>query len=195
MNNDVIKEQLSALLDDELPATERALLLQRLAQDNELRDQFARYQLIQDAIGKHLPSQVDMDLSARIQSALQHDTSYAASVSKPVSFTSRTVKTLSGLAIAASVAVISVLGAQRLFLVTDDAKIDNLKNDSLLIAKQYRKTDGMRWTQIRNEVGNRLNGYLVNHREMTSSTSIQGMMNYVRIAGYDIITEERKKRK
>jgi negative regulator of sigma E activity len=45
-----IDEQLSALLDGELPAEQEELLLRRLDDDAELRDRFARYSMIRDAV-------------------------------------------------------------------------------------------------------------------------------------------------
>jgi anti-sigma factor RsiW len=45
-----IDEQLSALLDGELPAEQEELLLRRLGDDAELRDRFARYSMIRDAV-------------------------------------------------------------------------------------------------------------------------------------------------
>ena len=43
--SDLLKEQLSALIDGELPAAETALLLKRLGQESELRGCLARYRV------------------------------------------------------------------------------------------------------------------------------------------------------
>ena len=61
-----IREQLSALLDGELPADEQPLLLERLARDPELRKHWSNYQLIGDGVRKGLPARVDLELADRV---------------------------------------------------------------------------------------------------------------------------------
>ena len=68
-----LHEQLSALVDDELPQAEQALLLKQLGADAELRDRLARYQMISDSLGNHLPPQVDAGFHKEIHAALQDE--------------------------------------------------------------------------------------------------------------------------
>ncbi|MDH5470219.1 MAG: sigma-E factor negative regulatory protein, partial [Gammaproteobacteria bacterium] len=70
---DTLNEQLSALVDDELATGEAALLLRQMGKDETLRDRFARYQLISDALKNNLPAQVDPDFHLRVQAALQDE--------------------------------------------------------------------------------------------------------------------------
>jgi len=66
-----IREQLSALLDGELPAQERDLLLARLARDPALRAHWSNYQLIGDGLRKSLPAQIDVGLADRVMQAIE----------------------------------------------------------------------------------------------------------------------------
>jgi len=54
------------------------------------------------------------------------------------------------------------------------------------VSPVYIRVSGTRWDHDQPKVGSRLNGYLVNHNEYTSATNLQGLVNYSRIAGYDI---------
>ena len=123
------------------------------------------------------------------------------------------VKSVAGLSIAASVAVFSIIGVQQynLLQVEENSGTVNLvsiapalvannpvtnnpiTNEKTLaiISKQdaspvYVRVSGTRWNHERPQVGSRLNSYLVNHNEYTSATNLQGLVNYSRIAGYDV---------
>lgn len=181
MNNDVIKEQLSVYVDNELPEEEQALLLRRLEKDPALRRQLSRYQLIHDAINHHLPDRVDLDFSDRVMSAIEREPIHVVSRSQILK---KWAKPVSGFALAASVAMLAIIGGQRMLL---DAYNDNYTNYTPEVAySRYKNVSRMRWNIQPPEVSNSLNGYLVNHNEYTSSQNLQGMLPYVRIAGYDL---------
>jgi sigma-E factor negative regulatory protein RseA len=65
-----IREQISALLDGELPDAEQRLLLERLERDPALRQHWSRYQLISDAVHQTLPPQIDLGFADRVMAAL-----------------------------------------------------------------------------------------------------------------------------
>ena len=179
--NDELGEQISALADDELPEAERELLLRRLCDDPRLRDQWSRIHLVRDALHNELPCAATDTLSHRVMAALEAEP-------QPIRrrdfgrVARRLGKPLAGFAVAASVAAMALIGLQHFAgpepalnapapqLAASDQPLDNQRV-------------GTRWDQP--EMGTRLNAYLVNHSEYTSGTSLQGMLNYVRIAGYD----------
>lgn len=179
--NDELREQISALADDELPEAERDLLLRRLCDDPDLRDEWGRIHLIRDALHNELPCAATDILSHRVMTALEAE-------SQPVPrreigrAAQRLGKPLAGLAVAASVAAMALIGLQH-FAGPEpavNAPVPRLAASDQAMDDQFV---GTRWDQP--EMGTRLNAYLVNHSEYTSGTSLQGMLNYVRIAGYD----------
>ncbi|MEJ2435175.1 MAG: RseA family anti-sigma factor, partial [Pseudolabrys sp.] len=108
-----LDEQLSALMDDELPESERELLLRRLAVDSGLRDRWERYHLARDVLHNELPETVDLGLSERVRAALEREPAQKRGV--PAAGALREVfKPLAGLAIAVSVAALAIVGLQQL---------------------------------------------------------------------------------
>ncbi|MBK5936909.1 MAG: sigma-E factor negative regulatory protein [Halorhodospira halophila] len=69
-HRDRLAEQLSALVDDELPREQRAFLMRRLDHDADARLQVARYYLMRDALQRNLPPQPSTDLVERVRAGL-----------------------------------------------------------------------------------------------------------------------------
>lgn len=176
-----VKEQISALVDGELPESERALLVRRLATDQELRGTWERYHLIRDALRHELPDDVDGDMANRIMAAVEAEPPLSPQGGVSAGMR-RAIKPLAGLAIAASVAALAIIGLQQLGGQQPEGLPRVATRDA---SSAYVQVAGTRWDLGRAEVESRLNGYLVNHNEYTSSTSLQGMLHYTRIAGYD----------
>jgi len=177
--NDKITEQISALLDDEIEEHEQELLLKRLMQNPELQDTFSRYQLIGDSLrGESNASSIAQSVSQQILSEEAHTQEELNS-----SIRMTMLKPVAGLAIAASVAAMAVVGVQNLGQNTDTGMTPSLVAQTQPAANLRRV--GTHWNISQPETEMRLNGYLVNHSEYTSSINLQGMINYARIAGYD----------
>ena len=183
--NEQIREQLSALLDGELPAQEQDLLLARLARDPALRTHWSNYQLIGDGLRKALPAQIDPGLADRVMQAIE------ALPAQPVGKSSavrRVLKPLAGLAVAASVAVVAVLAVQQARAPTPGTA--QVASSQPSQSQTDARVQGTRWqAQPGNvqapQVDTRLNEYLVNHSEYAASGGMPGMLPYVRIVGYD----------
>lgn len=167
-----IREQISALLDGELPEAEQRLLLERLERDPALRTHWSRYQLISDAAHQTLPPQIDLSFADRVMAALEKQPEHHR---QPASRLARAVKPLAGLAVAASIAVVAVLAVQR--ARTPDAV--------QVAANQPAPATTTAPTDAPALNGNRLNAYLVNHSEYAASGGMPGMSPYVRIVGYE----------
>lgn len=97
------REHLSSLMDGELERGARAFLLRRLSTDTDLSGRWRRYHLVRACMQSELSS--GADLTARVAAALNEDPSWQAQ-----SQTSRWLKPLGGAAIAASVAVLALVG-------------------------------------------------------------------------------------
>lgn len=187
-----IKEQLSALVDGELAGHEHEFLLRRLQSDVELKDQWERYHLIRDALHNELPRSVDMSLTDRIMADVyrepHQDLPAVAEERSPGSLPAtlaRFARPLASLAVAASLAVLSLFGVQNM-LQTREVAEPVARIASAADVPGYVRARGTRWDTARAEVETRLTTYLVNHNEYASTTNMQGMIPYVRIAGYDV---------
>lgn len=173
--SDEIREQLSALADDELEKLEHPLLLGRMQRDAGLRECLGRYRLIGEVM-RGAGASAGLGIAQRVQEALADDAPVMLSPSE----TGRWWKPLAGLAVAASVALVAVLSVTTtqndnapapVVAVTDTAPKTTLVSDS----------SEQRWDRIEPQVEKRLSGYLVNHSEYAASRGIQGVMPYARV--------------
>jgi sigma-E factor negative regulatory protein RseA len=117
--SDILNEQLSALLDGELPPEETALLMRRLEREPELRTRLARYGLCGGALrGERL--QVRRDFALRVSAVVAGEPALAAPAlhpragrAVPTSNARRWLTSLSGIGVAAAVAGLAVFVLQR----------------------------------------------------------------------------------
>ena len=114
--NDAIKMQISAFVDGELPQNEAELLLRRLCQDRELRQQAAEYM----AVGRIMRGERAVagmaQLRQRIAAELD-DESVRQEPAQAAAAPARFARPLAGLAIAATVAVVALVGLQQMSAV------------------------------------------------------------------------------
>jgi sigma-E factor negative regulatory protein RseA len=107
-----IREQVSAFLDGELPASETELLLKRLTRDAELRESFGRYGLIGEAMRAQAPGTLSRGFAARVNGAIDGEPvvvlSTAAQARAP-----RWWRPIAGAAVAAGVAAVAVVALQQ----------------------------------------------------------------------------------
>ncbi len=190
--NDSLKEQVSALMDDELRREETALLVRRLAQSPDLRAQLGRYALMGEAIRRSLPPVVDVRFAASVMERIE---------AEPVLKTARVrgagqrlLKPLAGMAVAASVAALSLMvwptgqtpggGSAPEFAATSASVpvtgVRPVASGTTPVASGNEERD---WDRLDPHIQQRLNDYLVNHSEHTTTGRFGGMLNYVRITG------------
>jgi len=187
--NDEIREQISALADDELSDVERPLLLGRLQRDHELRAFLGRCQLIGEVM-RGAGEAASLGIADRVQKALAAD----APLSVPLNGTTGRVawvKPAAGLAVAASVALVAVLSVNALRNDAPEpavapalASAEPAGSPEAVVARAG-DSPGEQWDRLDPRIDKRLSGYLVNHNEYAASRGVQGVMPYVRIVGYD----------
>jgi sigma-E factor negative regulatory protein RseA len=100
---DTLKEQLSAFLDGELPEAETTLLLKRLERDDDLRGTLSRYSLIGAVLRTDGDVPAARFVAARVSAAIAREPS-PGRVGR-----SRWLRPAAGLAVAASVAMATIL--------------------------------------------------------------------------------------
>ncbi len=179
--SDEIREQLSALADDELSDVERPLLLGRLQRDAGLRECLGRYQLIGEVM-RGIADTSTLGVADRVQRVLQ-ETACGELPAVPRQ-ASRWWKPLAGIAVAASVALVAVLTVSSLRESATSA-VPELASSQESATVVARASDDKQWDRIEPGIDKRLAGYLVNHSEYAASRGVQGVMPYVRIVGYE----------
>jgi negative regulator of sigma E activity len=110
--NEAIRMQLSAFVDGELPENEAELLLRRLSQDAELRQQVSEYL----AIGRVMRGEPQVHglnaLRDRIACALD-DAPIPEAIAEPPPARQRLLRPVAGFAVAATVALVAILGLRQ----------------------------------------------------------------------------------
>ncbi len=172
-----VSEQLSALMDGELDEVGSVRLLDRMTRDPGLKTRWERYHLISDVLSNNLQPVADSDLTGRIHRAVNGEPVPL----RPAWNRTALFKAAAGFALAASVAVVAVLGF-RSFTGQPGTPT------GVVAAKVAPRLDtrlaGMRWDVDKPAVEAKLNGFLVNHSGYTGN-GVQGMLPYARIVGYD----------
>lgn len=174
--HEMVKEKISALVDGELDGIEAVRLLDRMSGERPLQAIWESYHLIGDALRNDLAPSGDVDLVQRLHRSLEKEPVPL----RPARRMPAAAKPIAGFALAASVAVVAVLGVQRF---TGDPSADGAAAG--MVADLGAPAAGpMRRTPEQAALEARINGYLVNHSERAGNR-MHGMLPYVRIVGYD----------
>ena len=181
-------EALSALMDGESFDTDSGSL-HGWTRDEVLRAAWGRYHIISDCIRGTLPRHLDPGLSGRIAMALRNEPAILA----PDAVSARPwLKPLAGMAIAASVATLAVVGIQMSRTETQGTTLGPS------VANQLPATFGGSGGQLNLAAGKgeprpiraldparranaNLNRYLIDYNEQRSNDAVQGMPPFVRV--------------
>jgi len=120
MNNQVSKsERLSALVDNETDTFETRRLIDELMKSGEDRAQWSRFHLIGDSLRGGMAQVAPADFLARVQEGIAADG--PLDVSERSGQRLRWLKPVAGVGVAATVAMVSLLGLQMVTGGDDDA--------------------------------------------------------------------------
>ena len=137
--NDAIRMQISAFVDGELPQNEAELLLRRMCQDRDLRQQAAEYLAMGRVMRGERSLSGEGKLRERISAALD-DQSLQADIEIPDTSAPRFLRPVAGVAIAATVALAALLGLQQLSGVPGtkvDPDIDIVADENTYIVPEH----------------------------------------------------------
>ncbi len=179
--NESNKEQLSAFIDGELESDH---VLDKLINEQEMKDTWSRYHLIGDALRDNLPESISNQVSIQVAKALRDEPTILAPAKKRFN-----IKPIAGFAIAASVAMMAV------FSIQSGNEINSPTNGAASIAattvSQPQTFDfttaqvlpaAVKQSDTPIPISNqRLNNYLMNHNEYRSNGSVNAILPYVRI--------------
>ena len=167
--NDALKTQISAFVDGELPDNESELLLRRLSQDEALRQQVSQYL----AIGRLIRQDVEvpgMDgLRDRIAAALGDDEAPARDEPRIVG--SRFMTPATGVAVAATVAALALVGLSQL-----DASLDPDLDGAVAIVTAPAYTEPALEQALANQPNQQLQEYVRRHDDSSSDLGTSGTL-------------------
>jgi sigma-E factor negative regulatory protein RseA len=201
-------ENLSLLLDDDSEADVNAVLDEVMA-DVNLQYRMRRYQIIGETLRNELPQAIDTDFhhgvmirireqSPNLEAHDKHSDQGNDQGNVAPLLARAWFKPFAGLAVAASVAVVTVAlwqpqqqhGAlpNDSLVSADQQKIEQLAGQQVVgsaVPVSSRVQSGTRWKleQESPVLQRKLNAYLVNHTEYSSS--MQGLIPQARVAGFD----------
>lgn len=174
--NEHTHEQLSAFMDGELESEPARFLVRSLLQDAGVRARWERYHLIREALHRGLPRGVDAGFADRVYEALSRESGRQGR--RRFALPAVVTRPLAGLAVAAAVATVAMLGFQY--------SSPSLHPTPAPIASTAPTgSAGYESAAVQSVDAARLNAYLVNHSEYAKGAGMGGMLSYVRIVGYD----------
>lgn len=182
-------DKLSTLMDGELRDADK--WCEKLTKDKEMQAIWQRYHIARDAMKGQLSEFPALDISAAVSESLQSEPVILTPMWRRLS-PRYVMKQAAGLAVAAAVGTIAVLGVQQTQLVTSDnntiAKVDNATS-AYQVASQIqpvriRQVSFTTRQKLDEAVESKLSGYLVNHNEFSNSIRVSGVMPYTRIVSF-----------
>ncbi len=185
--NDQSREQVSALMDDELSTQEAQQTLRQLQQDQELRQQWSRYHLIGDVMKGETPQVNAAQTAARISALIAEEPAIIAIPKRRPLLPQNSVwfRAMAGAGLAASVAALAVITAPY-FLTTDTGKALQLADSGKAAVSTYEQRPAARWKNLSEPaVQSRLNGYLVEHGEYAAPGGVGGVVPYSTFVEYE----------
>jgi negative regulator of sigma E activity len=203
-----LDDKLSLLLDD-YPGENADVNLDKVIGDVNLQYRMRRYQMIGEVIRHELPPAIDTGFHASVMGRIREELETQGSTGRISDNANKNAATpgwawfkpFAGLAVAASVAVVTVALWQPLeqdatqpggdLVSLEQQKIQQLAGQQIPGSAVTVSTSvpglGTRWKLETETPGlqQKLNGYLISHTEY--SNSMQGLIPQARVAGFDTV--------
>jgi sigma-E factor negative regulatory protein RseA len=174
-------EVISAFVDNETSGFEARLSIKEMLQSDEQRTRWERYHVIRDALRGNLPATMDTDFTAEVMARIEAEPTATGRGSARRSH--QLLRPVGGLALAAVVAVVSVLALRSM-------RGPELAPSAQTIAQTEARAEAARVSEPEVPISPlntpamraQMNSYLVNHAEYATAG---GVMPYARVVGYD----------
>jgi sigma-E factor negative regulatory protein RseA len=180
MMSEKLREQISALADNELPADEHELLVRRFSLDKHQRICWERYHLIGEAMRKALPQIDAHNFTDRIMQALDD----APQLKKHNSGSNRNLrKSATGITLAACVAIVAVYGVRHgvgvgMKSATAPSEIVPTTTAASASLASFSAPNNSAWNGNTPDIQAQLANYVINHNEIATTIEQQGMLPY-----------------
>ncbi|MGA9852341.1 MAG: sigma-E factor negative regulatory protein [Gammaproteobacteria bacterium] len=178
-----LREQISALADDELPEGEHELLTHRFAAEKHLSICWERYHLIGEAMRKALPQMDTRGFADRIMAVLNQEP--AEQKRRLSGYFGRAA---AGVAVTVCVAVVALIGLRH-----DSTRSNSALGPSEIVPPAamlqarpvaYGMVSNATWNGNSPDVQAALSNYVINHSEISAALGQQGMLPYFYITSY-----------
>ena len=202
-------EELSAFMDGESGQPSESVLA-AMRDDTELQGAWRRYHLVGDSLRGQLPAQFPAtDLSARISRSLENEPAILSPRKRVASITHRMIKPAAGMAIAASVAMVAIIGLRGMDQITstspetadavaanDSGSTSSPVAERIEVEAPIQSLQPAAPSQLARTVSTdteaaqgdyqpgsqySFNSYLINHNEYRANSGVRGSMPYARI--------------
>jgi len=176
-------EHLSSLMDGELPREAGLFLTRRLFSDDAMCEKWERYHLIRDCIRQPGSKQVVTGLSIKLSASLDAEEAPTVSLWRH----HRWLKPVSGLAIAASVAMVAIMvtapqpdpvPGEASTAMAIPASKPFISPNTLAVTPA---SQAVSYAPAQQANANRLNAYLLRHNQMARTAGRQGFVSFVPI--------------
>lgn len=174
-------ESVSALVDGYAGESTAGHAIDAMLKDPELRGRWARYHFITDVLHNNMTHPQAMELADRVAAALQAEPTVLAPPRE--GHAARVARQVAGIAVAASVATLAVIGFQSLQGGLP-AATERLATTAS-VAPESVAVAAPRLVSQREYLGPALSNYLLNHSEEAALTEMRGMLPYARIVAYE----------
>lgn len=184
----MLREQLSALADDELGHGEIELLLRRYEDSSELRTCWSTWHVIGEAMRRGRPALDACRIAERVQAALDAEVSDDATHRS--SATERrwlkVLRPIGAVVVAASVGVVAIMvvrgQAPGQLPGAAPAQVVPPQTTASRLGFNYAAVSSVRWDQGSPQVRRELNEYLFDHNQDAPTLGREGMLPYVHLA-------------
>lgn len=194
-----MRESISALLDDEANELELERVLSQIADDEELRQSWVRYNAVRASIGGQHVAQINVDISHRVRSAIAAEQGDVVGPGATRSLKERLMRPVASFAVAASVAATVVIGGQQLAQIGgssygDDQALAAAASPVGLVnsfgASSVQASYGTQAipvlqpatrTAYQELARQRMNRYIQEHAEHAALNSPQGLIPFARV--------------
>ena len=178
------EEILSAFVDEETSAFETRLSVKELITNDGQRSRWERYHLISDTMRGNIPPIIDKEFCNRIMQTIDGMAAEDVPEERMSMRSSDILKPVAGVALAASIAILTVFSVKTLIDQTPSLgseSVAKLPTQDQKVASNSNLKSGES-TPSNPPEDARLNSYLVNHAEYASRRS---MIPYARLVGYN----------
>lgn len=188
---DDINEQISSLLDSELSQEEVRQTLDLLQEDEALRDRWDRYNLIGDAMRGEAIRFSNPSIADRVHARLEQESVDFSNVrhfpaTRPKPVPARWYRSAGGAALAASVAVVTVLSFPQFTDVAPEVGSPLVVEQPAPNPASYLVQSSTRWKNLSEpKVESKLNKFLIEHNEFAAPGGGIGVMPYANFVSYD----------
>lgn len=169
-----VGEQLSSAVDGELENESSRFLLRRLESDTELNSRWHRFQVIGDCMRGQYAGRSAMQLRTRIAAQIADEPLPALNDHSATQSQRRFLRPMAGIAVAASVAVVAVMGLRNQAPTQEETQPLAVPTASISADTVQPAAAATR----RSNIDARLSRYLVRHNEMAPEGGRSGFVSY-----------------